>query len=65
MHLFARYSLQLKTLSSHDKAFLTKGFIKNVIRGYALSPRMKKGIFVPLPLILAGFGKIDPKSSEK
>jgi len=65
MFLLACDSLQLKTFSSHDINFLVKGFIKNVFRGYALSPRMTKDISVPLPTKLAGFGRVDSRSSKK
>ena len=63
--LLACNNLQLKTFSSHDINFLVKGFIKYVFRGYALSPRMTKDISVPLPSKLAGFGRVDSRSSKK
>jgi len=64
-HLLACDSLQLKTRSSHDISFLAKGFIKDVFRGRALSPRMTKGTSFPLPPKLAGFLKVDSDSSKK
>jgi len=64
-HLVASDSLQLKTRSTHDKYFLAKSFIKYVFRGYVSSPRMTKGISVPLPSKIAGFAKVDSKSSKK
>jgi hypothetical protein len=64
-HHFARDCLQLKTRSSRDKSFLAKGFVRYVFSGWASSPRMPKGVCVPLPSKLAGFGKVDSKSSKK
>jgi hypothetical protein len=55
----------LKTPSSHDKSFVTKGFIRYVFRKEASSPMMTKGISVQLPSKLAGFGKVDSRSSKK
>jgi hypothetical protein len=55
----------LKTCSSDEKSFLTKGFIKDVFRGQASLPKIKKGISVPLPSKLTGFGKVDSQSSKK
>ena len=63
-HLLARGCLQLKTRSSHDISFLAKAPLC-VFRGQACSPRMMKGISVPLTSKFAGIGKVDFKSSKK
>jgi hypothetical protein len=52
-------NLQLKTCSLHGISFLY------VFRGYKLSPRMMKGISVPLPSKLAGYSMVDSKSPKK
>jgi hypothetical protein len=55
----------LKTRSSHEKFFLAEDFTRHVFRGQASSSRMAKGIYVPLPSKLAGFGKEDSEPSKK
>jgi hypothetical protein len=55
-------SPQIKTRSSHDN------FSRNASLGtyvQASFPRMMKGISVPLPSKLGGFGKTSSKSSKK
>ena len=64
-HLLTRDSLQLNTRSAHDTAFLAKGFVRNVFRDQASSPRMTKGISVPLPSKPVSFGNVDSRSSKK
>jgi hypothetical protein len=64
-HFLAPDSLLLNTRSSHDKSFLAKSFIRYVFIGLALSPRMMKAVYVPLPSKLAGFAKVDSLSSKK
>jgi hypothetical protein len=58
-------NLQLKTYSLHGINFLAESLITYIFRGYELSPRMTKGISVPLPSKLAGYGRVDSKSSKK